>query len=95
MPVLRDPNRPKYYNKLHKRDAWEEITKAMGTVPDECKKNLTSFLSSFRIESGRMRKSCGTGKGMYACCIDISTNKNVTNIPKPHYGNILRMVLFT
>jgi 5'(3')-deoxyribonucleotidase len=41
--VLWDPNHPKHSNKLHKHDAWEEITKAMGTVPDECKKKMTSF----------------------------------------------------
>jgi hypothetical protein len=65
--VLWDPNHPPYYNKLHKHDAWEEIATAMGTVPEECKKKMTSLLSSFRREKGRIGKSRGTGKGMYVC----------------------------
>ena len=67
MSVLWDPNHPQYYNKLHKHDAWEEIATAMGTVTEECKKKMTSLLSSFRREKGRIRKSRGTGKGMYVC----------------------------
>ena len=95
--VLWDPNHPQYYNKLHKHDAWEEIATAMGTVPEECKKKMTSLLSSYRREKGRIRKSRGTGKGMYvckhACSVVILTNKNVTEIFQNHV--MVRMVLFT
>ena len=67
MRVLWDPNHPRYYNKLHKHDAWEDIAKTMGTVSEECKKKMTVLLASFRRERGKMLKSRGTGKGMYIC----------------------------
>jgi hypothetical protein len=100
MSVLWEPNHPKYYHKLHKYDAWEQIAKAMGTAPEECK-NTTSLLACCRRVRGKMLQSCGTGKGMYvhmhACmlCCHFNKQKCDRNIPKPHYVNILRMVSFT
>jgi hypothetical protein len=55
MSVLWDPNHPKYYNKLLKDDAWEDIAKNMRTVSGECKK-MTSVLSSLRKERERERE---------------------------------------
>jgi hypothetical protein len=72
MRVLWDPNNPRYYNKLQKHDAWEEVAKTIGTVSEECKKKMTVLLAAFRRERGKVLKSCGTGKGMYVCmCIYI------------------------
>jgi hypothetical protein len=31
-----------------------KIATAMGTIPEECKKKMTSLLSSFRREKGRI-----------------------------------------
>jgi len=45
MRVLWDPNHPRYYNKLRKHDAWEDIAKTMGTVSEECKKKMTVLLA--------------------------------------------------
>jgi hypothetical protein len=48
-------------------DAWENTT-AVRTVYGECKKKVTSLLSSLEDrerERGRIRKSRGTGKGSY------------------------------
>jgi hypothetical protein len=47
MYVLWDPNNPKYYNKLHKHDAGKRIAQAMGTVPEECKKEEGQFTFFF------------------------------------------------
>jgi hypothetical protein len=44
--LLWDPNHPKYYNNLHKHGAWEDRAKAMGTVPEECKKKTDLFIKS-------------------------------------------------
>jgi hypothetical protein len=46
MSVLCDSNHTKYYNKLHKDDAWEDIAIAMRTVSGESKKKVTSLLTS-------------------------------------------------
>jgi hypothetical protein len=63
-PVLWDPKNPVYYNKFSKNEPWEELAKAMGTSSEDSKKKI-SLLSSLRTERTKIRKSHGTGRGMY------------------------------
>ena len=79
--VLWDPNHPKYYNKLHNDVAWEDKAKAMRTVSGECKKKVTSLLSSSE-EIERKNTEKPWYRKRYVCPIVIVTNKNVTSIPK-------------
>jgi hypothetical protein len=82
MCVLWDPNHPRYYNKLHKHDAWEDVAKTMGTVSEECKKKMTVLLAAFRGERKNAEEPWYR-KGYVCICIYICptvtvTNKNVT-----------------
>ena len=77
--VLLDPNNPKYYNKLHKHDAWEDAAKAMGTVSEECKNKTSRLLDSFRRQRRRIRNQPWYRKG-YVCPTVIVTNRNVVEV---------------
>lgn len=37
---------PKYYNKIKKHDAWEELAVEFRTTVEECKKNEYSIIST-------------------------------------------------
>jgi hypothetical protein len=60
-----DPKDPMHFNKIKKKDAWEELGKEMNRPVDECKKKMEKLLSSIRQDKMKTRKSSGTGKGEY------------------------------
>jgi len=63
--VLWFPKDPKYYNKIAKSDAWDDLAKQMKTTTDECKKKMISLNASFRGEKAKMKNSQRTGSGNY------------------------------
>lgn len=68
--VLWNPGHPRYYNKISKNDAWNELGAEMNTTGDECKKKMMSLLSSLRREKGKMKRTRGTGTGELIICIN-------------------------
>lgn len=62
---LWNPNHPKFYNKVQKNDAWEDVAKSVGTTADDCKKKINSLLSALRREKAKIKKSMGTGTGKF------------------------------
>jgi len=54
-----------HFNKIRKKDAWEELGKEMNRPIDECKQKMENLLSSLRREKRKKRKNSGTGKGEY------------------------------
>lgn len=62
-PELWDPKENTYHIKTKKHDAWTNISLDMGIDVDAVKSKITSLLSSYRREKGKMKKSTGTGKG--------------------------------
>lgn len=62
--VLWDPKHPRYFNKICKNDAWEELASELQTTADECRKKMTGLLSSLRREKAKIKRSVKAGKGM-------------------------------
>ncbi|KAL1488148.1 hypothetical protein ABEB36_015106 [Hypothenemus hampei] len=54
--ILWDTKHPKYYNKIKKNDAWEELAVEFNTTADECKKKMNGLLSALRREKAKVKK---------------------------------------
>lgn len=55
-PVLWDPKCSKYYNKFAKIDAWDELADEMEITVIDCRRKITSLLSSFRREKMKIKR---------------------------------------
>lgn len=64
-PELWDPRDKNYHMRNKKQDAWEKIAAKLKCNVDAAKAKMNSLLSSFRRERGKIKKTTGTGKGMY------------------------------
>jgi hypothetical protein len=56
-PILWDPRDAQHHNKLKKHDAWQDLAREMEITEEECKRKITSLLTSLRREKGKMTKS--------------------------------------
>ncbi|XP_011860828.1 PREDICTED: uncharacterized protein LOC105557984 [Vollenhovia emeryi] len=63
--ILWSATNPHHFNRLKKKDAWEEIARDTGISVEHCKKKMEYLLSALRREKSKMKKSMGTGKGKY------------------------------
>lgn len=62
-PILWDPKNSKYYNKFAKSDAWDQLADEMEITAVDCRKKITSLLSSFRREKMKIKKNRRTRTG--------------------------------
>jgi hypothetical protein len=55
--MIWDPKHQMHFNKIRKRDAWEEMGNKMNRTVDECKKKMENLLSSLRREKMKIGKA--------------------------------------
>jgi len=66
--ILWHAKHPQHYNKIRRRDAWEDLAKEIGFTADECRKKMNGLLSAMRREKAKIKKSFGTSKGKEKTC---------------------------
>lgn len=64
--ILWNPSHPEHFNKLTKQNVWKEIAKYVGRSVDDIKKKMEYLLAALRREKMKMKRSTGSGKGMFS-----------------------------
>ncbi|CAG9771224.1 unnamed protein product [Ceutorhynchus assimilis] len=63
--ILWNNKHPRYFNKIQKNDAWEDVARSVGATIDECKKKISALQSALRREKSKIKKSMGTGTELF------------------------------